>query len=88
MKPGGVLLLRDYAQGDLAERRFAPSAKIEEHYYVRGDGTLTHFFGVEQMAEEMRAAGMQVESNALVEKVHPDYLRIPLQPPAGVRVQS
>jgi methyltransferase-like protein 6 len=47
VKPGGIVLFRDYAYGDLAQVRFHTSDEkklIEKNVYVRQDGTLSHFF--------------------------------------------
>ena len=48
LKPGvGTVLVRDYAVGDLAERRLAASSRpkqLAEHFYVRGDGTRCLYF--------------------------------------------
>ncbi|CAO1636731.1 unnamed protein product [Sympodiomycopsis kandeliae] len=59
LSPGGTLLFRDYAKGDLAQLRFhqkekwaEPSLLSEEYdYYRRGDGTMTFFFSLEYMQE-------------------------------------
>jgi len=42
--PGGRVVLRDYALGDLAESRFKASSRIGRHALARSDGTLTFFF--------------------------------------------
>ncbi|CAO1614124.1 unnamed protein product [Parajaminaea phylloscopi] len=52
VQPGGSLLFRDYAQGDLAQRRFESKEKWHEpnllhkdyDFFRRGDGTMTFFF--------------------------------------------
>ncbi|KAL4194878.1 hypothetical protein AMTRI_Chr05g70640 [Amborella trichopoda] len=45
LKPNGILLLRDYAVGDLAQERLcSKDQKISENFYVRGDGTRAFYF--------------------------------------------
>lgn len=57
LKPGGKLLFRDYATGDMAQARFATRSKITENYFVRQDDTLSYFFDEEHLHELMTAAG-------------------------------
>jgi SAM-dependent methyltransferase len=45
LKPGGTLLIRDYAKYDLAQIRLAEKqSKLGEDFYVRGDNTRAKFF--------------------------------------------
>ena len=52
LAPGGSVLVRDYAAGDLAETRLAErgaaaggaSQKLGDSFYVRGDGTRSYYF--------------------------------------------
>jgi methyltransferase-like protein 6 len=65
LKPGtGVLCLRDHAVGDLVQLRIPPEQMVRgrerEHTYVRGDGTLAHFFSPAELDRLAGEAGFEV----------------------------
>eukprot|EP00927_Polykrikos_kofoidii_P071138 TRINITY_DN67463_c0_g1_i1.p1 TRINITY_DN67463_c0_g1~~TRINITY_DN67463_c0_g1_i1.p1 ORF type:complete len:397 (-),score=60.55 TRINITY_DN67463_c0_g1_i1:40-1230(-) len=60
LRPGGMLMVRDYGRGDLAQLRFSPGHWLGGDVYVRGDGTLAVFLTVEGLVAEAEAAGFEV----------------------------
>ena len=64
MAPGGVVMFRDYAEGDANQLDFDkqyPPRKISKNFYVRPDGTRAYFFRPEEIHAAAAAAGLVVE---------------------------
>ena len=57
LKPGGMVLVRDYGRGDLAQLRFGTGHWMGGDRYVRGDGTLAVFLTDSGLREMFQAAG-------------------------------
>eukprot|EP00510_Aplanochytrium_minuta_P000848 CAMPEP_0184009124 /NCGR_PEP_ID=MMETSP0954-20121128/2407_1 /TAXON_ID=627963 /ORGANISM="Aplanochytrium sp, Strain PBS07" /LENGTH=318 /DNA_ID=CAMNT_0026288415 /DNA_START=131 /DNA_END=1087 /DNA_ORIENTATION=- len=70
LKPGGMVLFRDYAVSDMAQLRFSKSQRLGHNYYVRHDGTRSFFFSLEGVEFLFRNSGFQrVESYYIRRKV-------------------
>lgn len=66
LKPGGLVLLRDYGLFDQAMLRFAPGHKIDANFYVRQDGTRAFYFSEQFLERLFLDAGYEVVSNEYV----------------------
>lgn len=68
LKPGGVVLFRDYGLYDMAQLRFKPGSKIAEKLYVRQDGTRSYYFAVEETQRLFEQGGFEVVSNEYIHR--------------------
>ena len=64
LRPGGLLLIRDYAQGDGAQERFKASSRpkqLDEHgrFFVRQDGTRAYYFETAELAALAESRGFE-----------------------------
>lgn len=68
LKPGGLVLFRDYGLYDMAQLRFKPGHKISENLYMRQDGTRSYYFAQEELAEIFSHNGFDVLDNNYVHR--------------------
>eukprot|EP01054_Gregarina_sp_Poly1_P007689 Gregarina_sp_Poly_1__7688@NODE_432_length_8476_cov_39_955524_g352_i0_p5_GENE_NODE_432_length_8476_cov_39_955524_g352_i0NODE_432_length_8476_cov_39_955524_g352_i0_p5_ORF_typecomplete_len308_score40_18Methyltransf_23/PF13489_6/1e16Methyltransf_31/PF13847_6/9_1e10Methyltransf_12/PF08242_12/1_1e09Methyltransf_25/PF13649_6/2_5e07MTS/PF05175_14/3_9e05MTS/PF05175_14/5_1e03Methyltransf_11/PF08241_12/0_00014Ubie_methyltran/PF01209_18/0_00025Methyltransf_2/PF00891_18/0_00017Methyltransf_20/PF12147_8/0_000 len=70
LKNGGILMFRDYARFDHKEIRFAQRkrSKLEDHLYVRQDGTLAAYFDKDELTAILEGVGFKVLCFDLIQR--------------------
>ncbi|XP_050507065.1 tRNA N(3)-methylcytidine methyltransferase METTL6 [Diabrotica virgifera virgifera] len=68
LKPGGLLLFRDYGLYDMAQLRFKVGHKISDNFYMRQDGTRSYFFSTEFMKRLLEECGYEIVLNTYIHR--------------------
>jgi len=68
LKPGGIVLFRDYALYDMTMIRFGAGSKISDRLYSRQDGTRTFFFTEQDLVNLATLNNFQIRENSVIER--------------------
>lgn len=68
LRPGGMLLFRDYGLYDMAQIRFKSGNKIADNFYVRQDGTRSYYFTTDELDGMAKTIGYETTVNEYIHR--------------------
>uniref|UniRef100_A0A915P8C5 SAM-dependent MTase RsmB/NOP-type domain-containing protein n=1 Tax=Meloidogyne floridensis TaxID=298350 RepID=A0A915P8C5_9BILA len=70
LKPGGILMVKDYGRYDLTQLRFKRDRFIDENFYRRGDGTFVSYFTTEELHALFAQVGLERIQNIMEKRLN------------------